>query len=381
MILAGPAHGANWLRGHKEQNNFCARNSDITHTRRHADRDPPIHDGGDPVRIRTSLTSLLAVLAAGLTISACGVSADDDTTGGTASGPVKGLRILVPNSPGSGYDTTARAAAKAMQDAKLTETVEVFNSAGAGGTVGLQRLVNEKGKEDILMQMGLGVVGAVYTNKSKATLEDTVPIARLIEESEAIVVPKGSPYTTLEQLVAAWKANPGKVPVGGASNPGGPDHLTPMLLAKAVGVTPKDVNYVAYDGGGELLTGVLGKKVAFAATGIGEVAEQAKTGDVKILAVTSANPVESVDAPTLKSLGIDLEFTNWRGIVGPPGLSDAKKQEYVDLLTKMHDSAQWKDTLQKQGWTDAFQTGDEFKAFLTEENTRVAGVLRELGLA
>ena len=333
------------------------------------------------MRIRTSLTSLLAVLAAGLTVSACGVSADDDTPGSTASGPVKGLRILVPNSPGSGYDTTARAAAKAMQDAKLTETVEVFNSAGAGGTVGLQRLVNEKGKEDILLQMGLGVVGAVYTNKSKATLEDTVPIAKLIEESEAIVVPKGSPYTPLDQLVAAWKANPGKVPVGGASNAGGPAHLTPMLLAKAVGMNPKDVNYVAYDGGGELLTGVLGKKVAFAATGIGEVAEQAKTGDVKILAVTSANPVESVDAPTLKSLGIDIEFTNWRGIVGTPGLSDAKKQEYVDLLTKMHDSAQWKDTLQKQGWTDAFQTGDEFKTFLDAENTRVAGVLKELGLA
>ena len=101
-----------------------------------------------------------------------------------------------------------------MQDAKLTETVEVFNSAGAGGTVGLQRLVNEKGQDDILMQMGLGVVGAVYTNKSKATLNDTVPIAKLIEESEAIVVPKGSPYDTLDKLVAAWKANPGKVPGG-----------------------------------------------------------------------------------------------------------------------------------------------------------------------
>ena len=334
------------------------------------------------MRRRTSLTSLVAVLAAGLTISACGVSADDNTSGsGADSGPVKGLRILVPNSPGSGYDTTARAAAKAMQDAKLTETVEVFNSAGAGGTVGLQRLVNEKGKDDILMQMGLGVVGAVYTNKSKATLEEVVPIAKLIEESEAIVVPKGSPYTSLDQLVAAWKANPGKVPVGGASNAGGPDHLTPMLLAKAVGVTPKDVNYVAYDGGGELLTGVLGKKVSFAATGIGEVAEQAKSGDVKILAVTSANPVANVDAPTLKSLGIDMEFSNWRGIIGPPGLSDAKKQQYVDLLTKMHDSTQWKDTLTKQGWTDAFQTGDQFKTFLGAENTRVAGVLKELGLA
>ena len=334
------------------------------------------------MRAQSSLKIAAAALAGGLALSACGVSADDSSSGGgTAAGPVKGLRILVPNSPGSGYDTTARLAAKAMQDAGLTETIEVFNTAGAGGTVGLQRLVNEKGKDDILMQMGLGVVGAVYTNKSKATLNDTVPIAKLIEESEAIVVPKGSPYQTLDQLVAAWKADPGKLPVGGASNPGGPDHLTPMLLAKAVGVTPKDVNYVAYDGGGELLTGVLGKKVAFAATGIGEVAEQAKTGDVKILAVTSSEPVEGVDAPTLKSLDVDLEFTNWRGIVAAPGLSDAKKKEYVDLLTKMHGSEQWKKTLADQGWTDAFQTGDEFGTFLQAENDRVAGVLKELGLA
>ena len=334
------------------------------------------------MRVRTPLKIVAAATVAGLALSACGVSGDDASSdSSSSSGPVKGLRILVPNSPGSGYDVTARLAAKDMQDAKLAESIEVFNSAGAGGTVGLQRLVNEKGNDDILMQMGLGVVGAVFTNKSKATLNDTVPIAKLIEESEAIVVPKGSPYDTLDKLVAAWKANPGKVPVGGASNPGGPDHLTPMLLAKAVGVTPKDVNYVAYDGGGELLTGVLGKKVAFAATGIGEVAEQAKNGDVKILAVTSAEPVEGVDAPTLKSLGVDLEFTNWRGVVGPPGLSDAKKKEYIALYTAMQGTEQWKKTLADQGWTDAFQTGDEFGTFLKSENDRVAGILKELGLA
>jgi len=332
------------------------------------------------VRARTWFTSISAVAAFAVVASGCGVSADDNASGGTSSGPLKGLRVLVPNSPGSGYDTTARAAAKAMQDAKLTDTVEVFNTAGAGGTVGLQRLANEKGKEDILMQMGLGVVGAVFTNKSKATLQDTVPIAKLVEEAEAIVVPKDSPYTTLDQLVQAWKADPRKVPVGGASNNGGPDHLTPMLLAKAVGIEPKLVNYVPYDGGGELLTAILGKKLSFAATGIGEVAEQAKAGEVKILAVTSANPVEGVDAPTLKSLNIDLVFTNWRGIVAPPGLPDEKQKQFIELLTKMHDSEQWKATLTKQGWTDAFQTGDEFKSFLTSENDRVAGVLRELGL-
>ncbi len=334
--------------------------------------------------MRTASVRKLTVgtVAAGLLLTGCGTTAEGGSAAeGGEDGPISGLQVMVPNSPGSGYDTTARGWAQVLEDEGLAENIEVFNLEGAGGTVGLQRLVNEKGNADILMQMGLGVVGAVFTNKSAATLNDTVPIAKLIEESEAIVVPKDSPYKSLDDLVSAWKADPGKLAVGGASNPGGPDHLTPMLLAKAVGVTPKDVNYVAYDGGGELLTAVLGNKLAFAATGVGEVAEQAKTGDVRVLAVTSAEPVEGIEAKTLKEQGVDLEFTNWRGIVGPPGLSEAKTKEYIDLLTKMHDSPQWKKTLTDQGWTDSFQTGEEFKTFLTAENERVAGVLKELGLA
>jgi putative tricarboxylic transport membrane protein len=287
---------------------------------------------------------------------------------------------MVPNSPGSGYDTTARAWAQVLEDEGLAEAIEVFNLEGAGGTVGLQRLVNESGNAELLMQMGLGVVGAQFSNQSEATLDQTTPIARLIEEAEAIVVPGNSPYKTLDDLVQAWKKDPGGTPVGGASNPGGPDHLTPMLLAQEVGVTPADVNYVAYDGGGELLAGILGDDVKFAATGIGEVAESAAAGDVRILAVTTDEPVEGVDAPTLKDEGVDLTFTNWRGIVAAPDISDEEQQRFIDAVTKMHDSDAWKKVLEDQGWTDSFVTGTEFSDFLGSESDRVEGVLSELGL-
>ena len=148
--------------------------------------------------------------------------------------------MMVPNTPGSGYDLTARAAAKAMEDAELARNIEVFNVPGAGGTVGLQRVVNEKGNGKLLMQMGLGVVGAAYTNNSEATLQDTTPIAKLIEEPEAVVVPIASPYQTLDQLVQAWKADPGSIPVGGGSSPGGPDHLAPHLMAQGGRGRPED---------------------------------------------------------------------------------------------------------------------------------------------
>jgi putative tricarboxylic transport membrane protein len=334
--------------------------------------------------MRTASLRKLTVgaVAAGMLLTACGTTAEGGSASGSGDqGPISGLRVMVPNSPGSGYDTTGRAVAKAMEDADLANSVEVFNLEGAGGTVGLQRLINEKGNADLLMQMGLGVVGAQYSNQSEATLDQTTPVAKLIEESEAIVVPANSPYKTLDDLVTAWKANPGDVPVGGASNPGGPDHLTPMLLAKAVGLDPKTVNYVSYDGGGELLAAVLGSQIAFGATGIGEVAEQAASGDVRILAVTTDKPVDGVDAPTLKDEGVDLTFTNWRGIVAPPGLSDDQTKRFVDAITEMHDSDGWKQTLEDQGWTDAFMTGDEFGSFLKDESTRVQGVLSEMGLA
>jgi putative tricarboxylic transport membrane protein len=324
----------------------------------------------------------VGAVAAGLLLTGCGTTAEGGSAsgGGTESGPVTGLRVMVPNSPGSGYDTTARAWAQVLEEEGLAEAVEVFNLEGAGGTVALQRLVNEAGNADMLMQMGLGVVGAQYSNQSEATLDQTTPIARLIEEAEAIVVPANSPFQNINDLTAAWQADPGNTPVGGASNPGGPDHLTPMLLAQEVGVPPTAVNYVAYDGGGELLAGILGGDVAFAATGISEVTESAASGDIRILAVTSEKPVEGVDAPTLTEAGVDLTFTNWRGIVAAPDITEDEAQRHVDMITQMHDSEAWQQVLKDQGWTDAFIAGDEFGTYLDEESQRVEGVLSELGL-
>ncbi|WP_089012329.1 Bug family tripartite tricarboxylate transporter substrate binding protein [Micromonospora inositola] len=321
--------------------------------------------------------------ASALALAACGATADKNEGGSSNDGkPVSGLRIMVPNTPGGGYDTTARTAAKVMEDAKIATGVQVFNLPGAGGTVGLQRTVNEKGNGKLAMQMGLGVVGASYTSKSAATLTQTTPLAKLIEEAGAIVVPKDSPYKTINDLVAAWKANPKGIAVGGGSSPGGPDHLLPMQLAKTVGIDPKQVNFVSYDGGGELLPAVLGGKVAFGASGFGEFLDQVEAGQIRVLAVTSEQPIEALkEVPTLKSSGIDLVFTNWRGIVAPPGISDADKKVWIDALTKMHESDEWKAELTKRGWTDAFVTGDEFGTFLTEQDKAVADVLKQLGLA
>jgi len=327
------------------------------------------------LRLRTPLALLGAALLVlvGPPLLTPGSGSDTGTR-------IPGLRFMVPNTPGGGYDITARTAAKNAEDAGLTSGIEVFNLPGAGGTVGLTRLVGERGNGKLAMSMGLGVVGAVHTNKTPRTLADTTPIARLTMEQGIVVVGKDSPYRTLQDLLAAWRKNPGKVPVGGGSSPGGPDHLAPMLMARAAGIAPKSVNYVPFDGGGELLASILGDKVAFGVSGVGEYLDQIRSGELRLLAVTGAERVPGLDAPTLREAGLDTEFINWRGVVAPPGLTDAERDKLVGLLTELHGTPQWRESLKKNGWNDAFLPGEEFGTFLTAQNEQVASVLKELGL-
>ena len=327
--------------------------------------------------LRTTAAAIGLALAV-TSMAACGVT---DKSASDSGAQITDLRIMVPNSPGGGYDVTARTAAKVLENDDITSGTEVFNLEGAGGTVGLARTVNDKGNGDLLMLMGLGVVGASYTNKSEATLGETTPIAQLIEEYGAVMVPKDSPFKTIDDLVKAWKADPGSLSVGGGSSPGGPDHLLPMQLAQAVGVEPKDVPYVSYDGGGDLLPALLGDKIDFATSGAGEFKDQIANGDIRVLATSGEQRTEGIDAPTLKEAGIDLVFTNWRGVVAPPGITDAQRQRLIDAFTKLHETQEWKDALTANSWADAFETGDDFGAFIKEQDQQVAATLGKLGLA
>lgn len=322
-----------------------------------------------------ALTSVLVALMAIVLVAGCGVTRGDQEQG------LHRLRMMVPNSPGGGYDLTARTAVKIMEDSDITGRVEVFNVLGAGGTVAMARLMNEEGNDDLMMMMGLGVVGAVYTNGSSARVSNATPLAKVVEEQEGILVPADSPLRTVDDFVAAWKADPASVTIGGGSSPGGPDHLFPMETARAVGVDPKSVNFVSYDGGGDLLTALLGKKITAGTSGLGEYVDQIEAGTVRVLAVSGKERVPGIDAPTLTEAGVNLTFTNWRGVLAPPGLSDGVRDEMVDALKKMHDTDAWKEALVKNGWSDAFLTGPDFENFLKDQDKRVSSTLSELGLA
>ena len=329
---------------------------------------------------RWRINATAAAAAVALLVAGCSGTSGGAAGGGGEGGvePVGRLQVMAPADPGGGWDQTARAMAAAFEEEGLAKSVQVSNVGGAGGTVGLAELANER-SEDFLMVMGLVMVGAIETNESQATLEDTTPIARLTAEDEIVVVPADSPYQTIDDLVSDMKQNGRAVSIAGGSA-GGTDHILAALIAQAGDVPVEDLNYVAFSGGGESLAALLGGQVSAGISGVGEYAEQVEAGTLRALAVSGAERVEGIDAPTLTEAGFDVELTNWRGVVGPPNLSDEARQKLVDLVDALHSSQAWQDQLERNGWEDTYLSGDEFDAFLAEEQERVRGVLQDIGL-
>jgi putative tricarboxylic transport membrane protein len=294
-------------------------------------------------------------------------------------GDLSRLRMMVPASPGGGWDTTARTLQRVIQQAGVARNVQVFNVEGAGGTIGLGQLARED-DDALLMMMGLVMVGAVDTNDSSTRLADVTPIAQLIGETELIVVPAESPYDDLAAFVEAWAADPRGTPIAGGSA-GGTDQILAGLLAQAAGIDPVQVNYIPYSGGGESLAALLGNQVAAGISGTADYGEQVTSGTLKGLAVSTAERSGQVpDVPTIVESGFDVEVTNWRGLMARPGMSDAARDDLIALVQDAHDSDEWAEALENNGWLDTFQTGDEYGDFLAEEETRVRQILTEIGL-
>ncbi len=112
-----------------------------------------------------------------------------------------------------------------------------------------------------------------------------------------------------------------------------------------------------FSGGGELLAAILGGKVTAGISGYGEYEGQIKAGKLRAIGVTSPKRLPGVDVPTFKEQGIDLVITNWRSVVGAPGITDAQKKALAELVEKMVKSTAWKDILKQKGWDDAYHAG------------------------
>jgi putative tricarboxylic transport membrane protein len=264
--------------------------------------------------------------------------------------PVSQIRIIAPAAPGGGWDQTARVMQQALQRDGLARLAPVENIPGAAGTIGLARFIGaERGRGDVLLVSGLIMLGGIVTHQSPVTLRDVIPIARLTGEYEVIAVPAASPLRSLQDLIAAFKAQPGSI------------------------------SYIAFSGGGESMSAILGGTVSVGINGFAEFAPQLEAGTLRALAISSAERLPGVDIPTLREQGVDVEFENWRSLVAPPGVTPEDRARLESLVRAMVQSPAWRESLARYRWLDRHLDGDAFARFVDAEEARVRSILRKLG--
>ncbi|CAL9458203.1 hypothetical protein SUDANB121_02599 [Nocardiopsis dassonvillei] len=330
-----------------------------------------MRERGVPLRVAGGLCALLLVGTALFDVRQSSAS---------GTGEQEKLLLIAPAAPGGGWDSLAREMQNGLRVEELRFNVEVRNAEGAGGTIGLAQIVNRKGQDDVLSMTGLGMVGAVETTGSPYTMGDVTPISRLASEYQVVVVPSDSPYENLDDLARDWSEKETTLPVAGGSM-GGVDQIFAGRVARSMDLSPAEINYLPYSGGGEVLTSLLSGTAAVGFSSLSDFADQvAPGGPLRVLAVSSPERLEGLDAPTFLEQGYDVEMSNWRGVIAPPGLEEAEADALEALVADLVASPSWADTLERNRWTDTYQDRAEFTAFLEEEVAMTQQTIEELGL-
>jgi putative tricarboxylic transport membrane protein len=290
------------------------------------------------------------------------------------------IKMMIPANPGGGWDTTGRALGKALQDAKVADTVTFDNKGGAAGALGLAQFVNgSKGDPNAMMVMGQVMLGGIITGKPPVNLSTATPLARLTSEYNVFVLPANSPFKNMKEVIEQLKKDPGSVKWGGGSR-GSTEHIAAAMIAREVGVDASKINYVAFRGGGEATAAILGGNVTIGGSGYSEFAEYIAAGKMKAVAVTSGTRLKGVNVPTLKEQDINVEIGNWRGVYGAPGITPDQAKALIDMVVKATKSKAWAEALEKNNWTPAVLTGAEFAKFVDNDFASLRATMVKSGM-
>lgn len=298
-----------------------------------------------------------------------------------AQAQVESIHFLVPGGAGGGWDGTARGTGEALKKSGLVNKVSFQNLSGGGGGKAIAYLIETAAQQkDTLMVNSTPIVIRSLTGVFPQSFRDLTPVAGTIADYGALVVRNDSPYNHWDDVIADYRENPRKVKFAGGSTRGSMDHLVPAAAIKEEGFDPRSLRYIAYDAGGKAMAGLLSGEADLLSTGLGEALEMAKAGQVRILATTA--PKRTPDAPnvpTLKEMGNNTVFANWRGFFGAPGMSDAKRDELAKVLGDMYNTEAWETVRSRNGWVNDYKPTTEFVSFLESQEEQVGSLMRELG--
>lgn len=294
--------------------------------------------------------------------------------------PAPVTRITIPASLGGGWDATGRALGAAMQEAGVAGDVSYTQLPGAAGALGLARFITgAKGDPDALLVMGAVMLGGIIIRRPPVNLSQITAIARVAREYNVFALPAASPLRTMADVIAQLRKDPASVTWAGGSR-GSTEHIAAAMVARAAGVDPARLNYIAFAGGGEAAAALVAGRTTIGGSGYSEFAEAIRAGKMRAVAVTSATRLPGIDVPTLREQGLDVEIGNWRGVYGAPGITFEQRAVLINRVKAALQTSSWQRSLQANGWMPALLTGGAFDRFVDQEFASLRATMAAAGI-
>lgn len=327
-----------------------------------------IRHSADAWRIRPRRSPVRALLA----IAASLALVASATREARAQPMLDTLSINVPGSPGGGFDRSAQAVRDALLFSGLVRSVELVHSPGAGGLVALAQFQAQGGAAGpTVMIGGRSILGATVLNRSRISLADVTPIARLNRICLVIAVGVRSPIRSVQDLLFAMRSDASLLKLVGGS-PGSVDDQLLSALAVATGIDRQVIRFSAVPGGGRDVSSALAMSPnAVGISSFEEFIEPLQRGEIRGLA-RSCNEMEGGgEIPSLAEQGVAIDFTDWKGVFAPPGLATAERDQLIRLFEALSRSPQWTERLAANRWGNAFLSGEGFGRFVEEQQAAI----------
>lgn len=290
---------------------------------------------------------------------------------GAVDYPTKPIELYCPSGAGGGSDIFARTVANVIAENDLCpQPIVVVNKEGGSGTIGYSFVSEQKGDPYVLSITNSSFYAVPLAGQSPVSFKDFQHISLMCQDPLFVVANSKSDYKTFEELLNYAKENPGEITAAGTSTQG-EDALSFYAIKNSAGI---DIDYIPFDGSGEVITALLGGHVDIAFLGPSEALVQMESGEFIPLATTTGTRVDDYpDLPTLIESGIDVELAQNRGLVAPLGIGEEEISYLEDLFYKATQTQEWKDYLKENSMIDKYRNAEQY----AEESPNISGIYEE----
>ncbi len=298
--------------------------------------------------------------------------------------PTKSIELIVPTTPGSGVDNTARTIQLILQNRKLVaEPVAVINKGGGGNNVAMGYLGQFDGDgHRLLVQTSTALTGYI-TGTSPFNYFELTPIANLISEPIVFIVRADSAIKSGKDFVDRLKADPSALSIAFASARGNAFHIAAALVARGSGIDMQKLKVVIYNASGDAVSAALGGHVDITLATSGNVLSLLEAKTIRIIAIASPERLTGplAQVPTWGELGHDVVVDLWRGVLGPRKLPQAEIAYWDDVFHRLTQTDEWRQNLERNHWVNAYKNSADTTRELKAQYALLKGILVELGMA